>query len=122
MANELVPSEFSDENFWAKLNKYAQVAGEELVRKVLEFYYALRSPQTPKWAKTVIIGALAYFIMPVDAVPDFIPAAGYTDDLGTLLAALGTVHMYITDDVKRQAQAKWNGWFGKEQSTPGQSV
>ena len=41
----------------------------------------------------MIYGALAYFVLPVDAVPDAIPVAGFTDDLGALAAALGTVSM-----------------------------
>ena len=64
----------------------------------------------------MIFGALAYFISPVDAIPDIIPMAGFTDDLGALAAAIGMVAMYITDDVKAQARQKWLTWFGPKES------
>ena len=105
---------YSDESFWAKLKRYALVAGEEVVEKALQLFYAMQSPQTPKWAKTVILGALAYFIMPLDAIPDFVPVAGYTDDLGALAAAIATVHLYITEDVKAKARVALQQWFGRE--------
>ena len=73
----------------------------------------------PAWAKAIIIGALAYFIMPLDAIPDAIPVAGYSDDLGALSAALAMVAMYITEDVKAQARSKMEEWFGKQNSDGG---
>lgn len=60
----------------------------------------------------MIYGALAYFVLPVDAVPDAIPVAGFTDDLGALAAALGTVSMYVTNEVKKMASEKMKEWFG----------
>lgn len=106
--------EFSESGFWDKLKKVARIAGADVVEKALQLYYALKAPATPKWAKTMIIGALAYFILPTDAIPDIIPVAGYTDDLGALAAALTTVHVHITDDIKAQAKAKLSQWFGKD--------
>ena len=106
-------SSFTEPGFWDKLKKYALVAGAEVVEKALQLFYALQAPDTPKWAKTIILGALAYFILPADAIPDVIPVAGYADDLGALSAALATIHMYITDDIKSQAKAKLHKWFGK---------
>ncbi len=103
--------EFSDGSFWDKLVKYAKSAGEEVVQKALWLYYAAESENTPVWAKTAIYGALGYFIFPIDAVPDVVPVLGYTDDLGVLVAAIGTVSLYITDDVKRKAKAKLADWF-----------
>ncbi|MEX0885915.1 MAG: YkvA family protein [Phycisphaeraceae bacterium] len=99
--HENTQTEFTESRFWDKLTKHARRAGVAVVEKALQLFYALQAPRTPTWAKTTIIGALAYFIWPVDAIPDFIPVAGYTDDLTALIMALGTVAMYVTDDVKR---------------------
>ena len=66
----------------------------------------------PAWAKTVIVGALTYFISPLDAIPDILPGLGYTDDLGLLLAANATVSVYINADTKEQAKQKMKDWFG----------
>jgi uncharacterized membrane protein YkvA (DUF1232 family) len=57
------------------------------------------------------MGALAYFIVPFDAVPDLIPGIGYTDDLGTLSAAVALLTFYIDEKVKAQAETKLRKWF-----------
>lgn|SRR5690554_3969436 len=104
--------EYSSDSFWDKVVKVAKTAGYEVIEKALWLYYAAQDPKTPLWAKTTIYGALGYFIMPLDVIPDFTPVAGYSDDLGVLLAALGAVAMYVTDDVKTQAKQKLKDWFG----------
>lgn len=103
--------EYSEENFWGKLGEYAVTAGAEVVEKALFLYYAYLEPATPVWAKTAIIGALGYFILPLDAIPDIIPVVGYSDDLGVLVMAVGTVTAYITPEVKKKAKKKMKDWF-----------
>ena len=104
--------DFSDDGFWSKVVKYAKAAGKEVIEKALWLYYAAQNPQTPAWAKTTIYGALGYFILPIDAIPDVLPAAGYTDDLGVIAAAITAGSMYINDDVEQQAAQKARDWFG----------
>jgi len=109
------PSAGVDEKrFWNKLRRYAKTAGRGVVEKALLFWYAFQKEETPTWAKGVILGALAYFISPIDAIPDLTPILGYTDDLGVLAAAMVTVARYIDDDVKRRAHRKLAGWFGED--------
>ena len=110
MSDEI--AQYSDEAFWDKLRRFAKAAGREVVQKALELYYTLDNPDTPAWAKTVIYGALAYFIWPADAIPDFVPAVGYSDDLGALVAALITVAAYATPEIKERTQRKLADWFG----------
>ena len=74
-------------------------------------YYAAQREDTPAWAKAVIYGALGYFILPLDAIPDVMPGIGYTDDLGVLGAAITTVASYIDDSVKELAREKIAEWF-----------
>ena len=102
---------FSHTGFRRKLSRYARAAGHEVVEKALWLYYAAQSPDTPRWAKTAIYGALGYFIFPLDAIPDFAAVVGYTDDLGVLAAALATVSMYITDDIKDRTHQTMGKWF-----------
>lgn len=102
---------FDDAGFWKKVSKFAATAGREVIEKALWLYFAAQRPDTPLWAKTAIYGALAYFVLPLDAIPDIVPVAGYTDDLGALAAALGSVSMYIDDDVKEQAENRVSAWF-----------
>jgi uncharacterized membrane protein YkvA (DUF1232 family) len=106
-------AEYSETSFWDKLAKFAFAAGREVIELALQLYYAMQAPNTPSWAKAVIIAALGYFISPIDAIPDVMPVVGYADDLGVLTAALATVTSYITDDIKQKAQAKCAEWFGQ---------
>ena len=105
-------SEYSDNSFWDKVKTFAISAGREVIEKALWLYYAAQRPETPKWAKTVIYGALAYFISPLDAIPDITPLVGFTDDLGALAAAIAMTSAYINEDVKAKASQKLLDWFG----------
>lgn len=102
---------YSDDSFWQKVKLFAMKAGREVIDNALCLYYAAQRPDTPKWAKTIIFGALAYFIAPIDAIPDLTPVVGFSDDLGALAAALAMVSMYIDDSVKSQAAEKSSAWF-----------
>ena len=110
-AGRSVPG-YSDERLRAKLARYAMAAGREVVEKALWLYYASRRPDVPRWAKLTIYAALAYFILPLDAIPDFTPLAGFSDDLGALSAALLTLARYVDDEVKAKARHRLQTWFG----------
>ncbi|ASF16069.1 MULTISPECIES: YkvA family protein [Shewanella] len=109
---------FTETGFWNKIKMFGRQAGREVVERALWLYYAAQKPNTPTWAKSVIFGALAYFISPLDAIPDLTPLVGFTDDLGALAAALTMVTLYIDDEVKSLAAAKLALWFGDEPTTP----
>lgn len=106
--------QYSEESFWEKIKKFGKKAGYKVVYAALLLFFCLKDGNVPAWAKTVIIGALAYFISPVDAIPDIVPVAGFTDDLGSLAAALGIVAVYINDDIKQKAKSKLVDWFGED--------
>ena len=104
--------EYSESSFWDKVKKFASKAGGKVIYTALKLYYTLQSPDTPAWAKAVIIGALGYFISPIDVIPDITPVVGFADDLGVLAAATATVVTNITPAIKAQAKAKAGEWFG----------
>ena len=104
---------YNDASFWEKLKAYAIVAGKEVVELALKLYYCMKDSDTPAWAKTVIGGALLYFIVPIDAVPDLIPG-GYVDDLGALSGAVMTVATHIKEIHAAKARAKMTEWFGDD--------
>lgn len=114
--DEAYGTHYSDENFRQKLTRYAKKAGREVVEKALWLHYAAQDPATPKWAKAAMYSALGYFILPLDAIPDFAPLVGYTDDLSVMAAALVVTSMYITKAVKEQARNKVDGWFGPDET------
>lgn len=114
----MAEEQFTETGFCNKIKMFGRQAGREVVERALWLYYAAQKPNTPKWAKSVIFGALAYFISPLDAIPDLTPLVGFTDDLGALAAALTMVTLYIDDEVKSLAAAKLALWFGDEPTTP----
>lgn len=103
---------YSEKSFGSKLPKVARKAGSKLVYCVLLLYYVLKSPYVPKADKSKIYGALGYFILPLDVLPDFIPLAGFSDDLTAVIWALHTVWKNITPEMKAQAAARTREWFG----------
>ncbi len=104
---------YSPEALTAKLSRYARAAGREVVEKAVLLYQVLRNPGTPVWAKTTIIGALGYFVAPIDAIPDLIPGVGYSDDLGVLVMALTAVAASVTPEMRVRARGISERWFGE---------
>ena len=102
---------YSDSNFWDKVKNVAKKAGKGLIYNALLLYYVLQSPTTPTTQKTLIIGALGYFIFPLDLVPDFIPVAGFADDATALVAVIKMVFENITPAIKEKARNKSNEIF-----------
>jgi uncharacterized membrane protein YkvA (DUF1232 family) len=105
--------QYNDDSFWEKLKGHAQVAGESVVRQALELYYSSKDPATPLWAKNIIYGALAYLILPADAIPDVLPVVGFTDDLGVITAALAAIVSHVGPDTKAKADSKLRDWFSR---------
>ena len=114
----MADEQFTDSGFWNKIKLFSRQAGREVIERALWLYYAAQQPNTPKWAKSVIYGALAYFVLPLDAIPDLTPLVGFTDDLGALAAAPTMVTLYIDDEVKSLAADKLTLWFGDKPSEP----
>ncbi len=95
---------YSRAAFWRKIKTFALRLGRGTVQTSLTLFYCLQDADTPAWAKGVIMGTLGYLILPVDAIPDFVPVVGLTDDLGAIAAALGTVAIYVKDEHKSKAR------------------
>ncbi len=105
--------QYSETRFWTKMSRVFKRAGYELLEKALWLHYAARRPETPGWAKATAYGALAYFILPFDAIPDWLFGYGFTDDLSALTLAVATISQYIDAGVRRRATAKLDDWFGR---------
>lgn len=103
--------EFSDDGFWEKLKKFAKSAGENVLGSALNLYYSAQDPDTPAWAKATMYGALGYFILPIDAIPDPVPLIGFSDDLGVLVAATTAVAIHIKKEHKEKSKEKLKQWF-----------
>lgn len=103
---------YSEEKLTVKLAKVAKKAGIKTLYGILVLYHALNSPNISLKDKAMIYGALGYFILPLDLVPDAIPFAGYADDWAALLYVIKQVLEQITPEVKQKARQQLHDWFG----------
>lgn len=91
------------DGFWAKLRRHGKRV--PFLGEALAAYYCARDARTPLQAKAVLMGALAYFVMPADMLPDVIAWLGFTDDATVLYAAIRTISPHITDEHRAKARA-----------------
>jgi uncharacterized membrane protein YkvA (DUF1232 family) len=89
-------------DFWAKMRRVA--ANLPFAEDALAAYYCAFDRDTPAHVKTALIGALAYFIMPFDIVPDLVPLLGYTDDAAVLAAAIRMVATHLRPEHRAAAR------------------
>lgn len=88
--------------FWSTFRKAAKYVpfSEDLVAA----YYCALDPETPHRVRAVLLGALAYFVLPIDGIPDFLLGVGFTDDVGVLVAAIAMVRSHITASHREAAR------------------
>lgn len=102
---------YSNSSFWDKVKKIAKNAGLKVICYALTLYYVLQKNDVPVAEKGIIIGALGYFILPIDLIPDFIAGLGYTDDVGAMLIVIKKSMDYVDEDIKSKVYLKLNEWF-----------
>lgn len=91
------------ERFWSKLLK---VAGRiPFAEDLASAWFCILDPATPVRAKAILIAALAYFVAPIDAIPDFVAGFGFTDDAAVLALAIKMVAGNIRPQHRDQARA-----------------
>ncbi len=89
-------------DFWAKLKRVARQI--PFAEDVAAAYFCTVDPKTPSRVKLVLMGAIAYFVMPLDAVADFLPLFGFADDAAILAAAISQVADAITEEHREKAR------------------
>ena len=94
--------------FWTKLKQV--VAKLPFAEDLLAAYYCAFDKQTPRHVQAALLGAIAYFILPFDFVPDMLPVLGFTDDAAVLATAIRAVAAHITPDHREAARAasRWS--------------
>lgn len=106
---------YSDKKFLHKMKKLGGGLGNKAMQAAATLYVALRSPDMPKSSKLIVLGALGYFILPLDLVVDFLPLFGLTDDAFVILTALGKVYLSITDEMKEEAKGLIDSKLGSQE-------
>lgn len=87
------------------LPKLARVlARVPFAEDLLAAYFCAFDRATPARAKGILIGALAYFVLPVDLMPDIALGLGFTDDLAVLIAAFKVVSIHLTEAHRQRAR------------------
>lgn len=104
---------YSDNNLWSKISSAAKRIGYEMTYYLLVLYYTMLSPNVSIKNKAVICGALGYFILPADLMPDIIPILGFTDDLAAIKLAYDSIKVSVTPDIEVKARTKAGQWFPK---------
>ena len=104
-------NEYSEEKLWDKLKIFAVKLGGKATYYALVLYYVLQSPTVTVSNKALILGALGYFILPLDLIPDVIPALGFTDDAAALGIAYKAIQASVSPDIEAKAQDKVDEWF-----------
>lgn len=92
------------DDFW---RKFARVAARiPFAEDLLAAYYCAFDGNTPLYVKGTLVGAIAYFVLPSDAIPDLLPVLGFTDDAAVLVGALKMASDHITP-LHRQIAREW---------------
>ncbi len=108
-ARALVPAvmklneERVDRGFWPKIRKVA--AKVPFAQEALSVWFCAKDEETPLVAKGMMLAALAYFVLPIDAIPDLIVGFGYTDDAAVFAALLALLGRNLKPRHKAAAQA-----------------
>ena len=112
-STELVPNETAvRRNFWQKARK--NIGRVPFIEEAVAAFYCATDRATPMAIRATLFGALAYFVMPFDVIPDFIAGLGYTDDAAVLLAAFTAAKSHITETHRARARE----WLLKELPQP----
>ena len=94
--------------FWPKIR--ATISYIPFAEDALAAYYCAFDRETPGSVKAALVGALAYFVLPFDAIPDIVPILGFTDDAAMLAAAIKLVADHIRPEHRDAARKSLEGF------------
>ncbi|EKS34814.1 YkvA family protein [Afipia broomeae] len=89
-------------NFWLKLKRVATKL--PFAEDLLAAYYCAFDRETPRHVQVALLGAIAYFVLPFDFVPDMLPVLGFTDDAAVLATTIRMVASHITPEHREAAR------------------
>lgn len=90
------------DEFWPKMKAVA--AKIPFTEDAVAAYYCTLDRETPLRVRGTLLAALAYFVMPLDLLPDIMPALGFTDDAAVLMAALQMISAHIKPEHRHAAR------------------
>ena len=87
--------------FWRKMRRYAKRI--PFAEEAVAAWYCTRDPKTPTHIRAAALAALAYFVIPTDALPDILPTLGLADDAAMFWAVWQMISRYVTDEHRDKA-------------------
>lgn len=106
---------YSDNRFWKKVERVAKKVGATVLLPVFTLYYMLQDDKVSLQHKAYIVGALGYFILPIDLIPDgILPVIGFTDDIAVMTLVLKLVKDSITPEIKARVNARVSEIIGTD--------
>ncbi len=100
-----------ERRFWRKLGRY--LAHLPFADDLVAIWYCAVDPATPVHVRALLWGAVAYFLLPVDLVPDYLIGAGFTDDAAVVAMVISLLGRNLTRDHKAAARARLDGLRGR---------
>ena len=101
----------SERQFWRKLGRV--LAHIPFAEDLVAAWYCAKDPATPSHVRAMLWGAVAYFILPVDLIPDYLIAVGYTDDAAVIAMVMSLLGRYIEPGHRSIAKAKIDALRGR---------
>ena len=89
------------DGFWRKIRRYARRI--PFAEEAVAAWYCTRDPKTPAHIKAAALAALAYFVIPTDALPDFLPTLGFADDAAMFWSVWRMIAGYVPDEHRTKA-------------------
>ena len=100
---ELV-NQYKEDSFFKKIGQVVGAIGRSALVHLFTLYHLLLDENTPTSVKMQIMGVLAYFILPIDLIPDVLVPIGYSDDMALVMNLIATIPGYITPEITQRAE------------------
>ncbi len=88
--------------FWSMIKKLGR--NLPFAEDIVAAAYCATDPATPSRVRMLILGGLAYFVLPFDGIPDILPLVGFTDDAAVIAAVIAAVRMHMRDEHRERAR------------------
>lgn len=104
-------SEPDERQFWRKLGRV--LARIPFAEDLVTAWYCAKDPLTPVHVRAFLWGAVAYFLLPTDMIPDYVVALGYTDDAAVIAMVMSLLGRYVEPRHRDAAQARITALRGR---------
>jgi len=109
---------YNEQSFIQKVAALPGGARKKVLQKAATLYAIMTEPAVPTWVKASIVGALGYFICPLDIIPDVLPGVGFIDDVAQMGLLIVEISAYATSAVQQRAETLREQWNARDIENP----